>query len=896
VLSNTKEMSSTSLFDGGPGGNIMGNFVTLLARSWYMADGPPSHFDLGAQLDWLFLLLSDQNRVRAAGLYAAYNQCRAQITDDKPALETLEQQRYNLQCSVTPIHRLPAEIMTEIFYIALDVGQPRTGLMQVCQRWCSIIEGMSSLWASLDLGAGSTPESVHYWLSRAGTRPLAVKIDIDKGRSTAERLQPSLAVAGNKASRWQTLTIASLPQDEPDAQSNHALLSMQIQPMSQLRHLNITEPVLSPLLRALLQNISTAAVGELMSMKIHSFDAVEYLLQPAHSSIWRSLTTFIAEVSKKSEPVDLLPHFIQLEVLELTNLLLIVDYNSPLPLAHTLHHLYLKSVSIQWMGGRVFSQLENCTIIAPLADHPPLHDIQLPACTELHFENWNISPIGQFIAPALDHMRVKSNAWSPHRGNVQVVQFVRAGFGMGFQPKSLSLSVTCKDTVLLAVLQLLPELVELKLDLPRPSALGKRFFTGLLAKPGNEEADNLKFDWRELFRENGIGWRSAICPYLRVLELKYQQWLRPGCNDDFLPPLLALSWSREKTTAPLQLHIHYKSAMHSWRSLNSTPPQVKEVISCLRIPQSGQVNGLSLTTKTWKNAIVGNDLVTPFLRRLKVLKITGSGSAGKRQVLNALPSFHELRDLELSRVHVPPPLDVGLPLVHTLRKLSLRKSTLAWMDGLVFTQLQRFEVDERGWPDTFKRKVGMPACTHIVFEQDKLKTLPVLQSNFHFPLLNTCEFPEQWNHSEYDKRGVSAFQRIHAKAFKFTLFRDHQGLLKLLEFKDEVEQLDLVLLHALSPSVTRLPAIAIEQQILSGLSLVNHITMKLPCPNMKWLRLWIRDSRSHSEQFIQPCLQMMDNRRLAGYSLNECYIWLHKGNWEKALVLVMENETVRIER
>jgi hypothetical protein len=223
--------------------------------------------------------------------------------------------------------------------------------MQACQRWRSIIEGMSSLWASLDLGAGSTPESVHHWLSRAGTRPLAVKIDIDKGRSTAERLQPSLAMAGNKASRWQTLTITSLPQDEPDAQSNHALLSMQIQPMSQLRHLNITEPVLSPLLRALLQNISTAAVGELMSMKIHSFSAVEYLLQPAHSSIWRSLTTFIAKVSKKSEPVDLLPHFMQLEVLELTNLLLIVDNDSPLPLAHTLHHLYLKSVSIQWMGG-----------------------------------------------------------------------------------------------------------------------------------------------------------------------------------------------------------------------------------------------------------------------------------------------------------------------------------------------------------------------------------------------------------------------------------------------------------------------------------------------------------------------------------------------------------------
>jgi hypothetical protein len=376
----------------------------------------------------------------------------------------------------------------------------------------------------------------------------------------------------------------------------------------------------------------------------------------------------------------------------------------------------------------------------------------------------------------------------------------------GFQPKSLSLSVTCKDTVLLAVLQLLPELVELKLDLPRPSALGKRFFTGLLAKPGNQEADNLKFDWRELFRENRIGWRCAICPYLRSLELKYQQWLRPWYNDDFLHPLLALSWSREKTAVPLQLHTHYKSSMHSWESLNSTLPQVIEVISCLRIPQSGQVNDLSLKTKTWTNAVFENALVTPFLYRLQVLDITGS-SLPERQVLNVLPSFHELRDLKLSYVHVPP-LDVDLPLVHTLRKLSLRNSTLAWMDGLVFTQLQRFSVDERGWPDTFKRKVGMPACTHIVFNQDKLKTLPVLESNFHFPPLTTCEFPNQWKHSKYDKRGISAFQRIHAKVFRFTLFDDHQGLLELLEFKDEVEQLDLVLSHGLFPPVTYLPAIA----------------------------------------------------------------------------------------
>ena len=886
-------MSSLTHFDGKSDGNIMGYFGSTLTRSWYMADGPPSHFNLGDQYRWLSLLLSDQNRTRAARLHTAYYQCRSQITNDKFALETLEQQYYKMQCRVTPIYRLPAEIMMEIFHIALDVGQLRGGLMQVCWFWCNTVEGMASVWSSLDLRAETTPERVQHVLGRAGTHPLAMRIDVDKARSTAERLQPSLAMAGSKASQWQTLIIASLPQDESVAQSNHALSSIQLQPMKQLRHLRITEPVLSPLLRSLLQNVATTAVGKLISMETHSFPAVQYLLQPTYSSIYGSLTTFIAKVPKMNRPVDLLPHFMQLEVLELTNLLLLIVVNgSPLPLAHTLHRLYLKSVSIQWMGGRVFSQLENCTVISPLTDPSPRHDVQLPACTALHFENWNISPIGQFFAPELDHLIIDSNAWSSYAGNEQVIRLVRAGFGMGLQPKSLSLSVTCTGKVLLAVLQLLPGLVELRLDLPRPSALGKHFFTGLLAKPGKQLADKSRFDWRELFRENVREWRCTVCPSLRVLELKYHKWLRRGDNDDFLPPLLALSWSREKTTTPLQCDVHYKTSAHSWESLGLPVPQA---LSCFRMTQDGQVNQLSLEMQIFSSAAVENLCITPFFPRLQLLRLlrmTSFSSPGM-QVLDVLPFFHELRDLELSGFHIPP-LDVDLPLVHTLRRLSLKYSTLAWMDGLVFTKLQNFLVDEHGWPEMFKRNVGMPACTHIVFRQDKLMTLPILQSNFYFPLLATYILPEPWSSHKYDKRGISALRRIHADVFGFCIYPDDLRPLELLESKDEVEQLNLVILPIHSYTSTYLG-------VLTRFSVAHPITSKLPCPNMKVLRFQVTGDTDR-EEIIQSCIWMMNNRRLTGHSLEKCYIWWYDNwwdhnDWETAasLVLVMENETVRIE-
>ena len=875
--------------------NAMGRFGTILARSWYAADDPPSHYDLGAQFERLCLLLSDQNRLRAAGLHAAYNHCRSQITNDKSALETLEHQHYNLQCSIAPTYRLPAEIMMEIFHIALDVGQLRIGLMHVCRRWCTIIEGMARAWSSLNLGAGATPERVQHLLSRAGTHPLAVEIDTNKERSMAGELHSSLAMAGNKADQWQTLTVTSLSQDEPDAQSDHVLTSTQLQPMRQLRHLDIKEPVLSPLLRLLLQNVAAAAVGKLVSMEIHSLPAIQYLLQPVHAPICSSLTTFIAKVPKMTHPVDLLPHFMQLEVLDLTNLhLSLIDNGSPLPLAHSLRHLRLKAVSIQWMGGQAFSQLEDCAIIAPLTGLSLHHGVQLPACTILHFENWDISPIGQFIAPAINYLRVKINAWSPYTGNGQMVHLVRAGLGMAIQPRSLSLSVVCKEKVLLAVLQLLPGLVELKLDLPRPSALGKRFFTGLLAKPGNQGAGELQFDWRELFRENSTGWRGTVCPSLRILELKYQRWLRLMDNDDFLPPLYALGYSRENAATPLELQVHYKSSMNSLESWNSTLPQVMEAISCLKIPQHGHITHLSLRAETWDNSVYENALFVPFFYHLQILVI----HSPSMKVLNVLPFCHELRVLKLFSVDVAPlARGVNLPFVHTLQILSLINSTLAWMDGLVFAQLRTFEVDERGWPETFKRKVGMPACTHLMFFQGHLENLPVLQSDFHLPLLDTFELRNHWWTIGHCEGALSALQRIHTKRLRFLMPSDFQGLSELLESKDEIEQLDLFFDDSIYYVHREVLARGV-QGLLTIMSEANHITRKVPCPTMKVLRLRFSDVPGATrELFSQLCKQMMINRRLNGHFLEKCHIWWSFEDWEKAapLVLVMDNEEVRTE-
>ena len=303
---------------------------------------------------------------------------------------------------------------------------------------------------------------------------------------------------------------------------------------------------------------------------------------------------------------------------------------------------------------------------------------------------------------------------------------------------------------------------------------------------------------------------------------------------------------------------------------------------------------LSLLAMTWNDGIFDNPLFAPFFYHLQILEI--NSTLPDEGVLNALSYFHELRELKLFFVNVPPIAhDVDLPLARTLQKLSLSSSSLEWMDGMVFTQLQRLTVDEYDWPQTFKPiMVAMPVCTHIVYEQFQLENLHVLQSYFHLPLLDTFEFSHYFSDFQIDKKEMSEIQRIHAKTFRFRMFTTTPNLFRLMESKDEVEQLDLIIESSIGPS----PEIA--GNILTMMSMSNNTTRKVPCPNMKVLRLQFDDNieGADRERVSQSCRQMMNVRQLAGYSMERCYIWWSYGDWDTVgpSALVMENEVVRTEK
>jgi len=360
--------------------------------------------------------------------------------------------------------------------------------------------------------------------------------------------------------------------------------------MSRLEEVKLTlELDPSPLVDRLLQNIGAMAMESLTKMETNSLYVIRFLLQTPSTYTFRSLTTFHAIVQKMDEPIDLLPHFSKLEVLEITNLLLPpYQDETPLPFVQTLRYLYLKTVSIEWMAGRVFPVLDTCTIVTPPRSFLAL-DVHLPTCREFHFHHRYTTSFGRFQMPMVNLLEINSNQWSPLNGSESLVQMCMAGLGTVVQPSVLHLTMLCNGSVLISALRLLPNLRELSLKLPRPSALGRRFFTAFLAQPATmppitSSGPSIYSEWF-IRAEEQNEWYTALCPSLRVFKLLYQRWLRSSEQIGMVAPLLALGWTRQKTATPLQnLCVHMKANSGDWNSVELVPVKPECLIDLISNP------------------------------------------------------------------------------------------------------------------------------------------------------------------------------------------------------------------------------------------------------------------------------------------------------------------------
>ena len=121
--------------------------------------------------------------------------------------------------------------------------------------------------------------------------------------------------------------------------------------------------------------------------------------------------------------VDILAQFGQLESLEAYRLRLpTYPIDRALPLVRTLKRMKSKTAFVQWMAGRTFPDLVDCTIIWP--HYPktlaPGGVVDLPVCTQFTFDDHITETLPNFCIPKLDMIVIRNEAWNKLRGSTRL--------------------------------------------------------------------------------------------------------------------------------------------------------------------------------------------------------------------------------------------------------------------------------------------------------------------------------------------------------------------------------------------------------------------------------------------------------------------------------------------
>ena len=449
---------------------------------------------------------------------------------------TLEQENTYAASLLAPVRRLPVELLSEIFTVAIVVYDcPSFRLMRVCRLWRWVLMAMRWVWSIVKVRTWTRADFIEFLLERTQGVTLDVEIDTDSDAelysSDPSRPYAALAMVVKIPQRWRNLTIRSFP-PEIDLMNSEAFRSA----------LEFDGP--GP--RALGILTSAMANSELTTVEINSETVISFLA-PAYSSIFRSVKILSLNMQRMSNPVDLLPHLYQLESFNASHITFPIYHNDvDLPFVRSLRHLRLRAVSIQWMSGRTFHALEDCTIIFPLHLHV-LHTFNtaLPNCTHLSFHGYPLKILGGVLACKLTQLSVICPASFNRRGSRQLVSLSWQVLGESrLRPKSLHISVEAVNQAWLFALAFMSNLEELVIYNARPSSLGSKFFQSLIVQPGY--ASNL-------------GGPSTpgrlcgpLCPSLRRFGLKYDRWLRPGERFPLIPDFASVIRSRECPIYSLQ--------------------------------------------------------------------------------------------------------------------------------------------------------------------------------------------------------------------------------------------------------------------------------------------------------------------------------------------------------
>ena len=443
---------------------------------------------------------------------------------------------------ITPITRLPPELLHQIFLILIDndnANESPLVLMRVSKYWYNVVAG---IWASLKLGTTTPSGAITRKLERnQWLLDVVVDTEIDRRGVTSDAYQAIFA-AMHATSRWRTLIVESFPTqtDLPEHIVNHRLQQCSDPVLTRLRTLIIKCPCeMSPLLDRLLRILGNTASRELTTMTINSQPVISFLL-PTYSSIFRFVTVLSLDAPGLRNPVDLLPHLHQLEEFTASHLLL-PDYqdDDDLPLVHTLRRLTLRSVSIQWMSGRTFHDLESCNLIFPRHRHV-LHTFRttLLTCKHLTFEGYPLDILNGVSAHKVTRLSVMCSSSCKRRGSPQLARFATQALRESrLAPQILHITIEATNQAWTEAFASMSNVEVLVIYNVQPSSLGAKSLQPLVILPVQACNTGTTTTPGEC--------NTPMCPSLRRFGLRYRRWLRSSEHFDLIPVFMSIIRSRQ---------------------------------------------------------------------------------------------------------------------------------------------------------------------------------------------------------------------------------------------------------------------------------------------------------------------------------------------------------------
>jgi hypothetical protein len=510
-------------------------------------------------------------------------QTETAIADIQNKVSTLEQKNLYALSLFAPIRHLPAEILSEIFVIAIVAyGCPALRLVHVCRSWRCVLMAMSRVWSTIKVRTWTRTDLVKFLLERTRRVSLDVEIDtdLDSGAHISDPSQSysAFAMVAETSKQWRNLTIRSFPKEADLANLGHFKIAAAFEgPMDALESFRITGPCeMNTALSKLIDLARSRESSQLKTLELSTCDTL-YHFAGTPSSAFRYLRSFKVDLPEMKEPLNILLQFEQLEDLyaHRLNLPLYSD-TTRIPLVHTLKYLFLKSTSVQWMQGRRFSKLLECSIVWPHLPEALLsRPVDLPICAHFTYDDHLLQPLMAFHLPSLDKLVIRNEAWNRQRGSQQLA-FI---WGPNLlvekipRPRILHLDTQCYDQHLINALKMIPELEELVLGLVRPDALGKKFLSSMLAKKGRQDSTDTQIIESEgiSMTRSSPAWVASLCPNLKVLGLKYRRWLRHHETDEINPILQRIIETRAKSPTPLQ-------SFKFWPTKDTTDEDARELV------------------------------------------------------------------------------------------------------------------------------------------------------------------------------------------------------------------------------------------------------------------------------------------------------------------------------